>query len=105
MMQNGNTRLERLIMWLCGPAGSPTLDGEGLKPTLRWVRTGRSKDARRLTALDRLRLADPPTPPISHGLWILTCVPHVFGVDALYALLAQLLFLAALADSEGRVRS
>lgn len=103
-MHSSNTRLERLIMWLCGPAGSPTLHDCGLKPTFRWVQTGRSEDARPLMVRDRMRLAA-PTPPLSHGLWMLACVPYVFGVDALYVILAQLLFLAALADSEGRVRS
>ena len=44
-MQNCNTTFERLLMWLCGPKGSPMLHSFGLRPTLRWVWSGRSEDA------------------------------------------------------------
>lgn len=106
-MQNGNTGLERLMAWFCGPSGSPLLHGEGLKPTLRWVRTGRSEDARRLTSRNRVRLAALPRAinPCAHGLWILALASCIPGVDAVYILLTQLVFVAALADSDGWERS
>ena len=43
---SGNSRIERLIVWACGPLGSPTLHGLGLEPTLRWGWTGDAADAR-----------------------------------------------------------
>jgi hypothetical protein len=41
--------------------------------------------------------------PCVHGLWILALVPY-FGVDAFYALLGQLLFLAAMKGRAEEVR-
>ena len=47
-MNSANTRLQRFSAWFAwriGGYGSPSLYAMGLRPTMLWVVTGRSRDA------------------------------------------------------------